>query len=81
MTNTYIREQVQTMPLNDVIMLSTFLRAINKNILESHKATGKYLVVQEIQLNMPECGAHVVLAQDDVTGMVSINRIKNLDVE
>lgn len=81
MTDKYVTEQILALPLNDVLMLSSFITEVNRNILKSHEATGKYLVIPSCTLDLPESRAYVVLTQDDVTGMVSINRIKNLDVE
>lgn len=72
---TRIQEKVQAVPLDDILMVSTFLLSINKNILTSHEKTGKYLTIHEIKLTVPECGSVFVLTQDTSTGMVRVAEV------
>lgn len=69
------KEDMQTLPLNDIISLSVFMQAVNKTIIEINEHIGRHIAVRDTVVTLPESGVEVSLLQDEITRMMKVGRV------
>lgn len=70
-----VKEQLKSLPMEDVVVLSTLLTSLNKDLINSLDKLGQTVTIESFWVELPKSKAEARIEQDEITRMVSITNI------